>query len=184
VADLRGRQFSVGNRAQGNPSCQCHEFQRVRSDVAKRDYPWLYTWIEPNYGDVASRTYKGGNSQHPLDGVTHGEALIKATYEAIRNSPHWNNSLLIVTWDEHGGFYDHVAPPRNAEPPGDTQPGSKYNQYGFTFGQYGVRVPAIVVSPLIPTNIPRSSPIRSCVHSRDRRGGLRPAVAHRTRCHC
>ncbi|HMA70394.1 MAG TPA: alkaline phosphatase family protein [Xanthobacteraceae bacterium] len=127
-------------------------FNAFATDVHKSDYPWPYTWIEPNYGDVAGGTYKNGNSQHPLDGVTAGEALIKATYEAIRNSPHWDTSLLIVTWDEHGGFYDHVPPPR-AVPPGDTQPGSKYNQFGFTFGQYGVRVPAVVVSPLIPANI-------------------------------
>jgi phospholipase C len=115
-------------------------------------YPWLYTWIEPNYGNVANGTYEGGNSQHPMDGVTQGEALIKETYEAIRNSPHRNTSLLIVTWDEHGGFYDHVAPPK-AVVPGDTQPGSKYNRYHFTFGQYGVRVPAVIVSPLIPANL-------------------------------
>ena len=57
-------------------------------------------------------TFKGGNSQHPIDGVTKGERLIEATYEAIRYSPHWNTSLLIITWDEHGGFYNHVSPSR------------------------------------------------------------------------
>jgi phospholipase C len=97
-------------------------------------------------------TFKGGNSQHPMDGVTPGEALIKATYEAIRNSPHWESSMLIVTWDEHGGFFDHATPPA-AIPPGDTDPLSKYNQYGFTFAQYGVRVPAIIVSPYIQKNV-------------------------------
>jgi phospholipase C len=51
--------------------------------VANADYPWLYTWIEPNYGDTLGGTYRGGNSQHPTDGVSQGEALIKATYEAI-----------------------------------------------------------------------------------------------------
>ena len=101
---------------------------------------------------MASGTFKGGNSQHPMDGVTPGEALIKATYEAIRNSQHWNSSLLIVTWDEHGGFFDHATPPA-AIPPGDTAPLSKYNQYGFTFAQYGVRVPAIIVSPYIRKNV-------------------------------
>jgi len=126
-------------------------FSDFAATVAGANYPWLYTWIEPNYGDVLKGTFEGGNSQHPLDGVTPGEALIKATYEAIRNSPHWNSSLLIVTWDEHGGFYDHVAPPA-AVPPGDTQPGSKYNQYGFKFDQYGPRVPAVIVSPFIPSN--------------------------------
>jgi phospholipase C len=147
-----GDSFPMATALKGIHHAGVVNFSGFASDIANQDYPWLYTWIEPNYGDVAGGTYKGGNSQHPLDGVTQGEALIKATYEAIRNSPHWNTSLLIVTWDEHGGFYDHAQPPR-AVPPGDTQPGSKYNHYGFTFGQYGVRVPAIVVSPLIPANI-------------------------------
>ena len=124
------------------------EFAR---DIADPNYSAMYTWIEPNYGDIANNTYSGGTSQHPLDGVAPGEALIKSTYEAIRKSPHWNDSLLIVTWDEHGGFYDHVAPPK-AVAPGDTAPGDKYNRFGFTFEQYGVRVPAVIVSPRIPRN--------------------------------
>ena len=73
-------------------------------------YPYTYTFIEPNYGDVLGGTYEGGSSQHPMDGVARGEELIKATYEAIRNSPLWERSLLIVTYDEHGGFYDSVQP--------------------------------------------------------------------------
>jgi phospholipase C len=67
--------------------------------------------------------------------------------EAIRNSPVWDTSLLIITYDEHGGFYDSVAPPA-ALPLNDGSP-STYNQWGFTFAQLGVRVPAVVVSPWI-----------------------------------
>jgi phospholipase C len=59
--------------------------------------------------------------------------------------------LLIIVYDEHGGFYDHVKPGR-AIPPGDRIPeGQKTrNALGFDFTQYGVRVPAVIVSPLIP----------------------------------
>jgi phospholipase C len=120
------------------------------SDVAQPGYADRYIFIEPSY-DVLNK-YRNGTSQHPLGDVTHGEALIKATYEAIRNSPAWDTSLLIITWDEHGGFFDHVIPPA-APDPGDTAPGSKFNQNGFTFQQYGPRVAAIVVSPLIPKNL-------------------------------
>jgi phospholipase C len=120
-------------------------------DVAKADYPYTYTFIEPNYGHLFT-DFKCGTSQHPLDDVTRGEQLIKATYEAIRNSPVWNNSVLILTWDEHGGFYDHLPPP-GAVAPGDTTPGEGNNQYGFTFQQYGPRVPAVIISPLIPGNL-------------------------------
>jgi phospholipase C len=114
------------------------------------NYLYAYTFIEPSYNATAD--YKCSTSQHPLDDVTRGEALIKCTYEAIRNSPIWNNSLLILTWDEHGGFYDHVVPPE-AVAPGDTVPGSSHNQYGFTFERCGLRVPAVIISPLIPRNL-------------------------------
>jgi phospholipase C len=120
------------------------------TDLAQARYTDQYVFIEPSY-DVFHE-YQGGTSQHPRGDVTRGEALIKATYEAIRNSPAWENSLLIITWDEHGGFYDHVHPD-GARAPGDTDPGDPHNQNGFTFTQYGPRVPAIVISPRIPKNV-------------------------------
>ena len=49
-----------------------------------------------------------------MDDVHGGEGLIKAIYEAIRNSPAWDTSLLIITYDEHGGFHDSVPPPAAA----------------------------------------------------------------------
>ena len=112
------------------------------------DYPYPYTFIEPHYGNVGDNTYEGGSSQHPMDNVYGGEHLLKAVYEAIRNSPYWDNSLLIITYDEHGGLYDSVAP-GPATPPGDP-PNPDYITYGFPFNLYGVRVPGILVSPLIP----------------------------------
>ena len=111
-------------------------------------YPYLYTFIEPHYGNVEAGTYAGGSSQHPMDDVSGGENLLLAVYCAIRNSPYWNTSLLIIIYDEHGGFYDSVAPSR-APAPGDA-PQHPYNTHGFDFTMYGVRVPAVVVSPLIP----------------------------------
>ncbi len=110
-------------------------------------FDYSYVFIEPSYNPTGD--YKCSTSQHPLDDVTRGEALIKCTYEAIRNSPIWQDSVLVITWDEHGGFYDHVAPP-SAAAPGDD---SSHSDYGFTFQQYGARVPAIVVSPRIPQNL-------------------------------
>jgi len=112
-------------------------------------YEYTYTFIEPNYGDSSSGTYRHGSSQHPMDSTSRGEKLIKQVYEAIRNSPLWQSSLLLVVYDEHGGFYDSVEPPA-ATSPGDTGTTSKHNKYGFAFNQYGVRVPAVVVSPWIP----------------------------------
>lgn len=110
-------------------------------------YAYRYTFIEPNYGDVVSGSYAGGSSQHPMDDVYGGESLIKFVYEAIRNSPLWESSLLLITYDEHGGFYDSFKPDA-APAPSDGSPDT-YNRYGFDFKQYGVRVPAVAVSPLI-----------------------------------
>jgi phospholipase C len=131
-------------------SLQARAVSYFTADV-QGEYDYPYTFIEPSYGDVLNNTYKGGTSQHPLDDATGGEKLIKVVYEAIRNSPLWEKSLLIVTWDEHGGFYDHVAPPA-AIAPGDNTVSASMNKFGFDFKQYGVRVPAVIVSPLIPKN--------------------------------
>lgn len=119
-----------------------------------------YTFIEPNFGasffarqDKANPgpTYKGGSSQHPEDNPYGGEALIKFVYETIFNSPLCDTSMLIIVYDEHGGFYDSVKPPQ-VVPPGDTPPESQknLNSYCFDFSRLGVRVPAVIVSPLIP----------------------------------
>jgi len=126
-----------------------NDFSSFASDL-QGPYPYAYTFIEPNYGDVTGGSYEGGSSQHPMDSVAGGEGLIKATYEAIRNSPVWERSLLIVTYDEHGGFYDSVQPSA-ATPPGDGSPNDlSINSGGFLFDWLGVRVPAVIVSPLIP----------------------------------
>lgn len=107
-----------------------------------------YSFIEPGFG--ASE-----NSQHPDYDVAQGEQLILSVYQTLRRNPQvWNSTLLIVTYDEHGGLYDHVGPPRSATPPGDNTVG----QYGFDFSRFGVRVPAVLVSPLIaPGTVFRSA---------------------------
>ncbi|SRR5579872_15615 len=99
-----------------------------------------YSFIEPRY---FTKLGKPANDEHPCNGVVEGEKLIAAVYEALRSSPQWNNSLLLVLWDEHGGFYDHVAPGPAANPDGRVSP-------ECDFSLLGVRVPAILVSPLIP----------------------------------
>jgi phospholipase C len=89
-----------------------------------------------------------GNSQHPPFDVAAGEHLIHDVYYALRNSPAWERTLLVVTYDEHGGCYDHVVPPANAVPPD-----SSAGQFGFDFTRFGVRVPTVLISPLIQAGI-------------------------------
>ena len=96
-----------------------------------------YTFLEPSW-DAA------GNSQHPNYNVALGEQLIHDVYYALRNGPNWNQTLLIITYDEHGGCYDHVPPPLGAIPPDDSA-----GEYGFDFTRFGPRVPTVLISPLI-----------------------------------
>jgi phospholipase C len=146
-----GGDFCLAQALKGIGFADVTPFSRFARDLSDATYPVQFTFIEPNYGHVAS-DYKGGTSQHPLDDVTSGEGLVKAVYEVIRNSPVWGSSLFVLIWDEHGGFYDHVPPPA-AVAPGDTPQISSANRYGFTFERYGPRVPAIVISPLVPANL-------------------------------
>ena len=97
-----------------------------------------YTFLEPSWGS-------SGNSQHPNYDVALGEQLIHDVYTALRSSPSWNETLLIVTYDEHGGCYDHVPPPAGAVPPDSTA-----GEYGFDFRRFGPRVPTVLISPWIP----------------------------------
>lgn len=124
-------------------------YEKFATDL-QGPFPYHYVFIEPSYALL--NDYKGSTSEHPLDDIRLGEGLIKATYEAVRNSPVWESSVLIITWDEHGGFFDHAIPPA-AVAPGDTVPTAGHNKYGFTFEQYGSRVPAVVISPWIPKNV-------------------------------
>ena len=86
------------------------------------------------------------NDQHPVSNLAIGEKLLYDVYQALRsNGPAWEKTLLIITYDEHGGNYDHVHPPTGA-----IAPDGVIGPSGFDFTRFGVRVPAVLVSPLIP----------------------------------
>jgi len=98
-----------------------------------------FVFLEPHWGDE-------GNSQHPLSNdVSRGENFLYEIYNTLYKSKLWEKTLLIITYDEHGGCYDHVAPPETAIPP------DKYVNkiFNFSFTRFGLRVPTILVSPWI-----------------------------------
>ena len=112
-----------------------------------------FAFVEPDYGIEGI-----GNSQHPSQACSReefvrGEKFIADIYNALRdNRDVFEKTAFIITYDEHGGFYDHVTPPRAAEP--DTQVLYKEGKpedptYCFGFRLLGPRVPAVVVSPWI-----------------------------------
>ena len=115
-----------------------------------------YSFIEPHF--LSSSQYGPENDGHPpynpieIDGPSNllrAELLIHDVYTALRNSPNWNSTLLVITSDEHGGCYDHVPPPLTVSPDGKVVPTSQPGGSGFEFTRLGVRVPTILVSPLI-----------------------------------
>jgi phospholipase C len=79
------------------------------------------------------------NDDHPPHHPLLGQQLIAAVYQALATSPQWSRCLFVVTYDEHGGFYDHVAPPADAA--------DEHAAEGFN--QFGIRVPTIVAGPYI-----------------------------------
>jgi phospholipase C len=107
-------------------------------DAASARLP-SYSFIEPRYYSSLRRGALP-NDQHPPHDLQDGEALVAAVYHALRSAPTWRHTLLLILYDEHGGCYDHVPPPP-AVSPGGPYPDS------FRFDRYGVRVPAVIVSP-------------------------------------
>ena len=115
-------------------------------DVANKTLP-KYSFIEPRYGNL---TRQIPNSNHPPFDMIDGEALLATIYNALRNSSYWDKLLFIVIYDEHGGCYDHVAPPTNATPPGSNAPVLPNPTYTFPGNRFGPRVPALIISPYVP----------------------------------
>ncbi len=151
MGDQMPQVFAIGGMSAARLQGHFVDFDNFEQFVNSPDFSTPYIFIEPNYGNVLPTTrgdFTGGNSQHPLDDIVPGELLIKKVYETIRNSPHWNESVLLVTYDEHGGFFDHVTPPATVHP-GDKIGDPDNNKNNFDFTQLGVRVPAVVISPYI-----------------------------------
>ncbi len=111
-------------------------FKDFKSAAANGTLP-NYVFLEPQWGSA-------GNSQHPNYDVSKGEQLLHDVYYALYGSKVWASTLLIITYDEHGGCFDHIAPPTNAKTPDNS-----VGEQGFDFKRFGVRVPAVLVSPWI-----------------------------------
>lgn len=123
-----------------------HPLDQFYKDAESGDFP-AFSWINPRSG-MNVTTGVGSNDQHPDHDISAGEQYYKDIYEAIRSSPAWESTLFVITYDEHGGFYDHVVPPsENIPPPGDGE--RSYPEPGFKFDRLGVRIPTLLISPWI-----------------------------------
>jgi len=112
-------------------------FAQFFDDAAAGDLP-AFTFLDEDYST---------QSQENPQNIVVGEAMMSEVVHALGASPLWDRTLLIINYDEHGGYYDHVPPPPALAPdliPPIVQPGeSDYDG----FGRYGFRVPSVVVSP-------------------------------------
>lgn len=113
-------------------------FDDFEQDCANDRLP-AYSFLEPSF-------LVEPNDAHPPHDMQAAELFLSRIWTAVISSPGWNDSLLVVTFDEHGGCHDHVLPPEGAQPPdAASSPGDQ----GFGFDRFGVRVPTILVSPWI-----------------------------------
>ena len=117
-----------------------------------------YVVVEQRYMDSKQTP---ANDDHPSHDVYQGQMFVKEVYETLRASPQWNETLLVITYDEHGGFYDHVPTPVKDVPSPDGIVGP--DPFYFKFDRLGVRVPTILVSPWINKNTGMYSFIPPCL---------------------
>ena len=100
-----------------------------------------FCMVDPSFGGEANGT---SNDDHPHADVRNGQALLGQIYEALRTSPNWSTTLMIVVYDEWGGFFEHVAPPVRSLSSAEQKLGND--------GRLGFRVPCMLLGPRVRAN--------------------------------
>jgi len=152
ATDLPGVDVILGNAAKFPKNITT--IDQFYKDAAAGSLPSV-SFVDPRFG---------GNIQHPdeseedPDDIAYGENFVSRVVNAVFNSPNWKNTVLIYTYDEHGGYYDHVPPPA-AIKPDNIPPGADRPNITGAYDRYGFRVPTVIVSPFAKRNY-----ISSVVH--------------------
>jgi phospholipase C len=138
IADLKADNFAFFDRKKVSVATQAAEAVIVGGDsflddAAKGRLPQV-SWIDPNFIDLTVLDPSSSDDHPPCD-IRAGQAFVLEVYNALARSPAWNDTVLVVVYDEHGGFYDHVAPPPVHDDSG--------------YSTLGVRVPALIVGPRV-----------------------------------
>ncbi|HET9729580.1 MAG TPA: alkaline phosphatase family protein [Acidimicrobiia bacterium] len=130
-----------------------------------------FSFLDPDLDSIAE-FFGTGTDDHPYNDVRRGEAWIGEVYRALAASPQWDRLVLIVTFDEHGGFFDHVVPPFVADDTVLHGPGPDFKRMGF-------RVPCIIGGPFAPARVAHHGPFEHCSILRmvEWRWGLEPMTA-------
>ncbi|HEX4778783.1 MAG TPA: alkaline phosphatase family protein [Acidimicrobiia bacterium] len=149
-----------------------HHYDQFKADAAAGRLPNV-TFVDPDFGTIAELEGTS-NDMHPHGSVLVGDAFIGEVYDALRASPQWDRMVFVLTFDEHGGFYDHVPPPTVRDDNVNPNPGPHpdYSRLGF-------RVPCVVGGPFAPARVEHAGPYEHCSILRmiEWRFGLEPMHA-------
>jgi phospholipase C len=112
------------------------DFNHFLEDCAAGTLPHV-AYVDPRFIEEETGT---SNDDHPHSDIRNGEVFMNQVYDAVRQSPDWKHTVLVITYDEWGGFFEHVAPPAGPIPPASAAAGDADGLFGF-------RVPTLVISP-------------------------------------
>jgi phospholipase C len=129
----------IPNVGIGAPPQAFRKMDRFYADTAAGRLP-PFAFLDPNYETTSE--------ENPQD-IQVGERFVAEVVQALMHAPTWRHTALFITYDEHGGYYDHVAPPPAIKPDSiaPIQETTQPKLAPGTYDRYGFRVPAIVVSP-------------------------------------
>ncbi len=114
-----------------------HRFTTFLADAAAGTLPHV-SFVDPRF---LGEEVGASNDDHPFGDIRNGQAFLNQVYAAITTSPAWPNTVLVINYDEWGGFFDHVPPPTGPIPRADEAAGNQDGLFGF-------RTPCLVISPL------------------------------------
>jgi phospholipase C len=148
--DTTSSTMEVANLLQNQPEL-FGTYSQFLKDCDKGNLP-SYSFVEPNYSDHETDSGEEvANDQHPDHNMQAGETFIASIYQAIKNNPDlWETTALLITYDEHGGIFDHVPPPDCPKDQFTADGNATGTGAPFHFDRLGVRVPSILISPWIP----------------------------------
>ncbi len=132
-------------------------FCRAAADAGPDKKLPLYSFVEPRFTpELGLLAIDFPSDYHPPHNICRGEQFLADVYQAVRNCLYRDKILLVITFDEHGGCYDHFPPPSSAAAP---QPKPKSNDGSFDYSRFGVRVPTILISSYVrPGTVFRAPP--------------------------
>ena len=126
-------------------------FAQFEADCAAGTLPAV-SFVEPGF---FFSPFGNSNDDHPFADIPAGQTFMNRVYQAVAQSPNWGSTVLVINYDEWGGFFDHVPPPT-----GSTEEAER--TLGYTDGLLGFRVPVVLISPFAPRRVVSHQTFEHC----------------------